>query len=308
MNAWGTPASLASNEAYHLRISQALAFMESHLDEPLDLERTAQAASFSPFHFHRIFTALTGETPNEYLSRIRLERAANWLIKKPALSVTEIALGCGFSSPAVFARLFKQRFGVPATLYRREQSGRFVQTLGEPPGALPGVSRPLDEQRARQLVSDVQVRRLPALGVAFISNFKGYDLEKICAAWERLFRWAQAKDLLAPETRMVGVSYDDPFITAGGKCRYDACITLAQKPPASEPVGYRVLKAGRYAVARLGCFAAEIQLAYHALYGLWLPHSGFMPGDAPVYELYLQTPEQNPEGKFLLEICLPLAE
>lgn len=103
---------------YRRLLEKAVGFIEEHISEPVSLEQVAQAASLSPFHFHRIFSAVMGETLNSYVNRVRLERAANYLIKNPAMTVTEAATACGFTSSASFARSFKQYFSIPASQYR----------------------------------------------------------------------------------------------------------------------------------------------------------------------------------------------
>ena len=82
----------ASRREYIGRINKAMDFIESNLGRTLFLDEIAHAAHFSPFHFHRIFTALTGETVNQYVKRIRIEKAASMLINNPEWPVTEIAI------------------------------------------------------------------------------------------------------------------------------------------------------------------------------------------------------------------------
>src|SRR5262249_11739813 len=92
--------------------------IRSNLAEELTLERLAGIAAFSPFHFHRVFIAVTGETLNDFVRRVRLERAASALLFRPDLNVIDVALHFGFSSPAAFARAFKARFGMNASQWR----------------------------------------------------------------------------------------------------------------------------------------------------------------------------------------------
>ncbi len=97
----------ALRDEYRARINRVLDYIEHHLDEALTLEVLADVASFSPFHFHRIFSALTGETLGRFILRVRVEKAAGRLIDNPRASITEIALDCGFSGSAAFARAFR---------------------------------------------------------------------------------------------------------------------------------------------------------------------------------------------------------
>jgi AraC family transcriptional regulator len=284
----------SAQEQYQARLEQVITFLAAHLAEPLSLETLAGVAGFSPYHFHRIFSGLLGETPGDALNRLRLERAANLLLKSPQ-SITAIALVCGFSSSATFARSFRQRFGLTASEYR-SQGGATLQTNSDPLSA----PIPLPD------LGLVQVKPLPAIPVIYVANLEGYSIEKICAAWNRLMKWGGTRGLLGPQTRAIGVTFDDPLITAANRCRYYACLTVPGKVETGQRVSYMEIGAGLHALAHVTVTAQEISLVYHAMYGQWLPGSGLQPADRPTYEIYLQTPDQHPEGKYELEVCIPV--
>ena len=96
---------------YIRRINKSLEFISSRLDQKLSLEDIAAASHFSPFHFHRIFHGIVGETVNDYVTRKKMEKAARTLICSPELSITDVAELGGFSSSANFAKSFKSYFG-----------------------------------------------------------------------------------------------------------------------------------------------------------------------------------------------------
>ncbi|MBN1199090.1 MAG: helix-turn-helix transcriptional regulator, partial [Bacteroidales bacterium] len=98
------------SDEYLSRINKVLDHIESHLDREFTLEELASIAHFSKFHFLRIFLAMMGETPFQFLTRIRLEKAAGLLAASPHIPVTEIASQCGFSSLSLFSRTFRQFF------------------------------------------------------------------------------------------------------------------------------------------------------------------------------------------------------
>ncbi|MGB1277337.1 MAG: helix-turn-helix domain-containing protein, partial [Nannocystaceae bacterium] len=112
------PGPETLHRAYIARVNRVVDHIEANLSGSLTLEELAKVAHFSPFHFHRIFTAIVGETLGRYVQRQRLERAANVLISDSEVSVTQVALECGFSSPSTFARAFKSLFGQPANEFR----------------------------------------------------------------------------------------------------------------------------------------------------------------------------------------------
>ena len=105
-------------EEYRSRINRVIDYIEANIDRDLSLSELAEVAHFSPFHFHRIFRAMVGETLNGFIQRIRLEKAAMKLALNPRESITEIATECGFSGPSAFARAFRDTFGMSASQWR----------------------------------------------------------------------------------------------------------------------------------------------------------------------------------------------
>lgn len=101
------------------RIGRVMDYIDAHFDRHLELKDVAEVAHFSPYHFHRVFTYLVGETPVDYIQRIRLEKAVRIIREEPWVSVTEVADLCGFGSVSLFCRTFKRYFGVTVTEFRQ---------------------------------------------------------------------------------------------------------------------------------------------------------------------------------------------
>jgi AraC family transcriptional regulator len=100
------------------RLARVLAFIDAHFGQELSLEELAREACLSPFHFARSFKAAMGEPPHRYLLQRRVEHAKT-LLRDGALSTTEVAMTCGFASPAHFATSFRRATGVTPSLFRR---------------------------------------------------------------------------------------------------------------------------------------------------------------------------------------------
>lgn len=123
-----TPAYHSLRE-YTRRMNRVLEHIDQHLDQPLELADLAQIAHFSPWHFHRLFTAWVGETLGDYLRRRRLACAAQQLASRPEASILQIALEVGFSSGEAFSRAFKQHFSVTPSTWRATEPERWDQRL-----------------------------------------------------------------------------------------------------------------------------------------------------------------------------------
>jgi len=92
---------------YRQRINRVMHYIQAHLDQPLRLNRLADIGHFSPYHFHRIFSAYVGETVAEYIRRLRLARAVRELIGTN-LTITDIALQAGYETHSAFSKALRQ--------------------------------------------------------------------------------------------------------------------------------------------------------------------------------------------------------
>src|SRR6516162_5620806 len=98
----------AQTQFHRSQIGRAQRYIRTHLSEPLTLVGIASEAGSSSFHFARLFLAYTGETPFDFLRRIRLTVALRMLQEDPDGAVTEIALSVGYETPSAFNKVFKK--------------------------------------------------------------------------------------------------------------------------------------------------------------------------------------------------------
>ena len=153
----------------------------------------------------------------------------------------------------------------------------------------------------------VQVRTLPAHHVAYMRYVGRYGPGGIPDLWGRFRRWMQARDLGGDASVKLGVSYDDPSITAPEKCRYDACVVVPADFAADRWVNLMDVPGGRYAVAAFTGSAHEIENAWDRVFRAWLPDSGYQPEDRPCFELYRGDPETpGKAGALRCDLCLPV--
>jgi AraC family transcriptional regulator len=103
-------------EIYH-RLSLARDFIEASLDKPISLADYAGVACLSPHHFLRLFRQVYGETPHQFLTRLRLKQALD-LLQKTEIPVTEICFLVGFESLGSFSSLFKRHCGKSPLAFR----------------------------------------------------------------------------------------------------------------------------------------------------------------------------------------------
>ena len=299
---------------YEQRVNRAIDFIQRNLSREISLDELASVAAFSPYHFHRIFTAMVGEPVMAFARRLRVERAASDLLTNPERSITSIALDCGFNSPEVFARHFRARFGVTAGEWRAnsgiskndQADSKQDQVVLSGPRYAPQWWALNAQKITEEELVQVEIVDMPAIRAAYVRRMGSY-FNSPREAWELLCRWAGPRRLLGPDTMYFGISYDSPEITEAAKLRYDACIAVGPEVKAEGEVGILDVPAQRVASARYDGPGEGIASAYQSLYRDWLPTSGFVPADAPCFEVYRHdlgnVPEEN---HFVMDICLPL--
>jgi AraC family transcriptional regulator len=160
-----------------------------------------------------------------------------------------------------------------------------------------------------ELQANVEVKDLPQMHVAYIRHIGPYegDTELFGRLFGRLFQWAGPRDLLRfPETKTLSVYYDNPDITDPDKRRVDVCISVPEGTKVDGAVGKTTIEGGRYAVARFEIAVNQYGDAWNAVYGGWLPESGYQPADGPCFELYHNDPNEHPEHKHIFDICIPV--
>jgi len=93
-------------------------FLAASLDLPVRLTRAAGEAYLSPFHYHRMFARAFGETPHDFVRRLRIDRAKE-LLARDHLPVNEICMAVGYESLGSFSTLFRSLVGCSPAEYRR---------------------------------------------------------------------------------------------------------------------------------------------------------------------------------------------
>jgi AraC family transcriptional regulator len=267
-------------------------------------------AAFSPFHFDRVFKAVTGETLFGFIQRVRLERAAAALLAHQGASVLEVALDHGLASAATFARAFRARFGMSATTRRTGGAVRWRRRLERKPrkqlrngGKARG--RPPRHRERREVAMSVRVQEHPTYHVAYMRYVGPFGPRGIPELWQRLMRWVEAHGL--DKSDRLGIAYDDPAITPPDKSRYDSCVVVPRDFPADRLVERMDVPGGAYAVTQFVGTADQIVGAWQSVFASWLPASGYQPDDRPCYELYRgDTAVEGPRGGFRCDLCLPV--
>jgi AraC family transcriptional regulator len=274
---------------YADRLERVFRWLADHLDDTLDLTRLADVACLSPYHFHRVYRAMQGETAADTVRRLRMHRAAVELITGE-LPIARVARRAGYGSQEAFTRAFRSAYGVPPARYRYS----FVP--------LPSANR--QEDAMETMIYEAAIRQTAPIRVAALAHQGPYM--NIGATFERLLAMAGGQGLLTPDVRTFGIYYDDPAATPASALRADACLAISGGRSPTGELQLKEVRGGRYAVVlHVGPYA-ELERPYKWLYGSWLAQSGEEPDNAPTVEEYLNDARRVPATELRTEIWLPL--
>ena len=313
---------------YIARINRVIDFIEANLDSELSLRSLAKVENFSAYHFHRVFKGVVGETLNQFIQRRRVEKAALMLIGNPAKPITDIAFDCGFSGSAAFARSFKETFGVSASQWRRtggQMQNKNCKTKSKNCKLNSNtwkdfgvISYTIDPESGNQIWRlkmeakkevNIEVKELPEMHVAYIRHigpFKG-NSSLFESLFMKLCSWAGPRGLIRPnETKFMSIYHDNPDVTDEDKLRMDICMTVPEDTTVDGEIGKATVPAGKYAIGHFELLPTEYENAWGTIMGGWLPESGYQSDDRPCFELYLNNPKEHPEGKCIVDICVPV--
>jgi AraC family transcriptional regulator len=279
---------------YQRQLNQVIEYIGKHLDEELTLSELSAIACFSKYHFHRLFTAYTGLSLQQYIRWLRLKRAAHQLIVDKDKSIIEIAFNAGFESHEAFTRAFKQTCGVSPSEFRRDMSMAIWEL---PPYCLPKRG----EIAMNVITKNMQARRLAVVEHRGDPNQMGESVSK-------LIGWAKAQPInVKPQAgEAFGFAYDDPKTTAAAEFRFDLGITVPQQLALEGDIIERYLPEGRYAVAVHKGSRDNIGETVYALYRDWLPDSGEELGDLPCIFCYYNFDHEVAETELITECWLLL--
>jgi len=320
------------NQHYHDRVNRVLDYISQHLDGELSLAHLAGIGCFSPFHFHRIFQGITGETLNSHVRRVRLERAASLLRASPQKRITDVALETGFGGTAEFSRAFKNHFDRTASSWDR-RSPLEKSKICKDPKTLPfHTLEELQRWKARTKAR-IRVIRFNSFRYVYSRIYDAYSNTGVVDRYHALIAWLAARGTDVRDVVVIGMSMDDPSITPSGNYRYDLGIAFPRetggllgeiaKPqrrsggsPVSLPTqaecdahGLTIRDFDVQEIVALHCVGDidHVLSAWQYLYRIWLPAGVYEPANLPSMEMFVRLPEEIGWETFDIHTCIPVA-
>lgn len=281
----------ATTNDYQRRLNLVVEYVRMHLDEEIDLRTLAGISSFSPYHFHRIVSAMLGEPIGEFIIRTRIETAA-WLLRYTDTLVSEVAYRVGYDTPSSLSKAFRRFFGISPKTYRITKNRPMMNSNIQPDAEI-RLSKP-------------KIREIPVKTVAYIRAQGNYSQVDYGACFLRLWSYVKARKLFTAGIEHFVIYHNDPDISQAGDLRCDVCLSLPAGPVADGDIGVKQIAGGKYAVFLHTGPYTGLGGAYERIFGQWLPESGCELRDSPCFEKYINSPDRVPAEKLKTEIYVPL--
>ena len=291
----------ASSE-YVQRINRVIDYLRGNLDRQVKLEELAKVACFSEFHFHRIFSAVSGETLNNFTNRLRLEKAAR-LLRFSDRSLTDIALDCGFSSSATFSRGFRSGYDTSPSQFRKSgeiKKSKICKDLATGQEYVLPMSA-----KEKKAAFPVRLIDVPERQIAYIRITNVSDLNRVIAGFKTIIEWAKSQSIFS-QGILFGMTVDDPDVTPKHLYRYEVCLASSLPFKCLEGMSRLKMPAMRYAAIKVSGDIRRVATAWDYLVRSWLIQSAYEPEHAPALEIFLDKEKATDWSHFELELCLPV--
>ncbi|MCR9203912.1 MAG: AraC family transcriptional regulator [Halobacteriovoraceae bacterium] len=294
--------------AYVDKINFALKLIDKNLSKQLVWIDISKECGISNFHFHRIFTAHMNETPGEYITRKRLERAMSFLAYANNTSLSEIAFSCGYSSQANFSKAFKKFFGVtPGQVIKGD---RLKSNLGKLESRYGKEFKIQNLYPRKEINSDLYIKEVkmnhnikefPKRKVLFLSSKNGYARDSIYNTWKEISEIINNSGKNIDDINKFGVGHDNPEVTPEDKCRYDACVEVSESDNLPSGLGVNYFPKGKYACFHFKGSSEKLLQFYLDIYKNWFSANGYEPGNFPLIERYIKVDKENLDADIELE-------
>lgn len=293
---------------YKNRINRVFEFIDKKLESDLSLNTVSEIAFFSPFHFHRVFKFVTGETLKEYVTRRRIEKSALDLLHKN-IAVTELAHKYGFSDNSSFSRAFKKYFGTSPTIFKKENPNRHskIRQLESKNGqGYPDYTKYIciinNLKNWIKMNAKIEIKEMQKMNLAYVSSIGPQNLE---SAYGKLIQWATLKGLMNEKTKMVTIYHDSFKVTRADKVRMSASILLDKPIKTEGEIGIKTIENGKFIIGSFEIGLNEFEKSWTGLF-VWMNENGYKKSDREPFEIYYNNFNEHPKRKAIVDFCIPI--
>ncbi len=289
-----------SQEKYQERMERVKDFVLHNLDEKFSLDKLAEVAGFSKFHFNRQFSVYTGMSSFQFVQLMRLKRASYQLAFNRETKIVEIAFDAQFSNHESFSRAFNKLIGQSPSEFRTSPNwDRWKRKF----------DRPIEFKQLEskeQIDMQINIVEFKATRVAKLEHRGNPD--RVLESAGKFIEWRkQTKLSPVKSSNTYGVAYDDPSNTTAKDFRFDICGSVKGDVP-ENPQGIIAgeIPGGRCVVVRHLGSHDKMDDKIRYLYSEWLPASGEELRDFPCFFHYLNLIPEVQEHQLITDIYLPI--
>jgi AraC family transcriptional regulator len=273
-------------------------YLDRNADQTSSIESLARIACFSPFHFQRIFQAITGETVLRYIQRHRLELAAR-LLCQSSKTIIDIALTVGYQTPAAFNKAFKKWTGETPTGFRERRASSPSSSF-HPVLRMASVECPPGQPR---------IECLPEWQFAYLETqglWEGSFINAGQPVFQKVYRLIRQHGLSDSAIHWVGMIPYKPSGYDDIEARYRFGVLMNPQVAVPPPLSTMKIAAGRVAIFdHRGPYEYLLQ-TWAVAYNGWLPRSGETLRDLAPFEIYVNNPDNTPPDRRITRVCVPI--
>ena len=276
--------------------NDVLFYIYTNIDVDINMDELAQRFEVSKFYMHKVFKEIFGRNIYESIKSIRLQKASSLLLTNKYSTITEIAGLCGYSSQTSFIRVFKERFLVTPTQWRKGAYKAYSKNiLAE--------SKKAKDSNARFDSLQASIVKMPAIQAYYIRH-DGYN-DEIKQTWQKIQTWTYSNNI--SNYKHIALFHDNPVVTHLDACQYVACIEVDESEVLSnQRLPKFQISDGVYARFDLKGVDGDFLKFMHWLYNEWLPNSDYETTTKPPYAIYQKNKYLAEDHQFELSFYLSI--
>ena len=293
---------------YQSRINRIFLYIDKNLNSDLSLTTVSNVAYYSPYHFHRIFKFITGETLNNYVTRKRIEKSASDLIHKN-ISISDIFYKYGFNDNSTFTRTFKKYYGLSPKEFRKQNLNKFSKisqieskNSQEYTNNEKYICIINNLKKWIKMNAKIEIKEMPKMELAYVTCIGS---QNVANAFQKLIKWAKLKGILNEKAKMVRIFHDSFKITDADKVRMSVCVTLNETVEINGEIGQTKIEEGKCIVGSFEIELNEIEKSWAGLF-IWMNENGYKKSERNPFEIYHNNYEEHPEKKAIVDFCIPI--
>ena len=287
----------STTQTQHAKLANdALYYIYRYIDSDINIDTLAQELRVSRFHLQRLFKVQMGQNIYESIKSIRLQKAASLLLTNQGSTITQVANMCGYSSQTSFIRVFRARFGMTPTAWRKGGYSEYAKSIIES-SPFASASQASFENLEPSIVKQPDIK-------AYYIRHKGYS-PKIKQIWQKLRAWLYTNEIESYTS--IGIYHDNPIVTPLQSCYYIAAISVEDDTNlAHTSLPSFVIPKGIYAKFEVSGKYGDILKLIEWAYQTWLPNSGYETSTLPSYTIFKKNHFLEEDESFEVAYYLPV--